>query len=103
MSKILLKITANTGNFAALQLQRDPKTGDLTFAIAAIERLCAANGIDADRIMSSEDNTSGLIVAWYAAHMAAGGAPDPVAEDLLAEMRAEDAMGGRQSYPPGRA
>lgn len=103
MRKKIIKLTANTGDFSALQLQRDPKNGDLTFAVAPIERLCTANNMDAALILASEDSTSGLIVAWYAAHIAAGGAPDPVAEDLLAEIRAEDALGSGQSYPPGRA
>lgn len=103
MSKTFVKLTSNTGSFAKLQLQRDPQTGDLTFSQSAIEQLCADNGIDAAQILSSEDNTSGLIVAWYAAHIAAGGEPDGVAEDLLSEVRAEDEFGGGQSYQPGRA
>ena len=37
------------------------------------------------------------------AHRAAGGDADPVAEDLLAEVRAEDAAGQLYSHKPGRA
>jgi len=34
-----------------------------------------------------EDNVSGLIVSWYQVHRQHGGEPDPVAEDLIAEVR----------------
>ena len=41
-----------------------------------------------------EDNLAGLIVAWYAAHLRGGGDPDPIAEQLGAEIRAEDGYDG---------
>lgn len=41
-----------------------------------------------------EDNAASLIVGWYSAHLAAGGARDPVADDLIAETRVEDERGG---------
>lgn len=46
---------------------------------------------------------SGLIAAWYAAHRQRGGVADPVQEDLLAEIAAEDAHGDGLSHAPGRA
>ena len=45
----------------------------------------------------------GFAARWYSAHRAAGGAPDHVAEDLLSEVRAEDAAGQPYSHQPGRA
>jgi hypothetical protein len=50
-----------------------------------------------------EDNVSGLIIGWYQAHRQQGGEPDPVAEDLIAEVLAEDAAGQNTSLPPGSA
>lgn len=44
-----------------------------------------------------------LITTWYSAHCSAGGDADPVAEDLLAEVRAEDAAGQHYSHKPGHA
>lgn len=44
-----------------------------------------------------------LIINWYSAHINAGGDRDPVADDLIAEVMAEDAAGQPHSFPPGRA
>lgn len=90
-------------NFSDLKLGRSADGGVL-FDWAPIRRICEASGIDvAVFIDSHEDNVSGLMVRWYEGHRAAGGDPDPVAEDLIAEMRAEDAAGQHFSLPPGRA
>jgi hypothetical protein len=50
-----------------------------------------------------EDNAAGLISAWYAEHLARGGARDATMDDLIAEAAAEDQHGGGFSHPPGRA
>lgn len=50
-----------------------------------------------------EDALASLITTWYSAHRAAGGDADPVAEDLIAEVRAEDAAGQPYSHKSGRA
>ena len=42
-----------------------------------------------------EDELADLINQWYRVHLAAGGAPDLVQEDLIGEVRAEDAAGQR--------
>lgn len=88
--------------FADLKLRREPD-GSVSFDRAVIARVCQASGIDAARFEADEDALSSLITGWYRAHRAQGGAPDPVEEDLIAEVRAEDAHGGGISYPPGRA
>ena len=50
-----------------------------------------------------EDNLAALILQWYAAHLAAGGTRDPVQDELVVEMLAEDALGGGYSHPTGHA
>lgn len=78
--------------FEALKLTRDPRTGEVAFDWAPIEAICEASGVDVEVFKHGpEDNVSALIVAWYRAHLAGGGAPDAVQEQLLAEVAAEDA------------
>lgn len=90
-------------DFADLRLTRDPD-GSVSFDWRPIERICEASGIDVSAFRDApEDNVGGLIAQWYAAHLARGGARDPVQDDLIAEVAAEDARGGGQSHQPGRA
>lgn len=90
-------------DFAELKLTRDAD-GMVSIDWVPIERICAASGIDCAVFRDQhEDNVSGLIVAWYAQHLAHGGAHDPVQDDLIAEMLAEDARGDGISHQPGRA
>lgn len=89
--------------FGDLHLARDPD-GGVSFDWTPIERICAASGLDVAVLREGpEDNVSGLIAQWYIAHRAAGGEPDPVQEDLIAEVSAEDAAGQPYSHRPGRA
>lgn len=89
--------------FADLELTRTP-AGAVRFAWPPLERICAASGIDIALLRDlHEDNVAGLIIAWYAAHRAQGGAPDSVAEDLIREAMLEDEHGGGPSHHPGRA
>ena len=91
-------------SFADLKLTRDPQTGDVSFDTAVIERIEAESGLPAGFFMSQpEDAVAALITTWYSAHRAAGGDADPVADDLIAEVRAEDAAGQHYSHAPGRA
>lgn len=90
-------------DFAALHLARDAD-GAVSFDWAVIERICRANNLPVELLREGpEDNIGALLIGWYSAHRNAGGAPDPVAEDLLAEVIAEDAAGQAFSYEPGRA
>ena len=90
--------------FADLRLGRDSKTGDLSFDTSVIERIEQESGLPAGFFMGQhEDALASLITTWYSAHRAAGGDADPVAEDLLAEVRAENAAGQLYSHKPGRA
>ena len=91
-------------SFSELRLGRDPQTGDVSFDTAIIERIEQESGLPACFFMGQhEDALTSLITTWYSAHRAAGGDADPVAEDLLAEVRAEDAAGQLYSHKPGRA
>lgn len=87
--------------FASLQLRR-AADGTIEFDAQALGRLLAHNGI-APTALPDEDAVSELLTAWYLAHRAGGGDPDPTMQDLLAEMRAEDDLGDGLSHPPGRA
>lgn len=71
-----------------------------SFDWTPIERICGRNGLDVALFKHGpEDNVAGLIWTWYAQHRAAGGDTDPVAEEYLAEVIAEDAA-GMASVPP---
>lgn len=90
--------------FADLHLSRDPATGDVSFGWAAVERACEASGIDVATFRDQpEERVAELLVQWYAHHLAQGGTRDACADDLLAEVAAEDARGGGISTAPGRA
>lgn len=99
-----MKLTIPDGiTFADLQLARI-SDGDVELSWHVVEAICEASGIDpAVFAESSEDNLAGLINAWYREHLARGGEPDPVQEDLIAEARLEDERGGGLSHQPGRA
>lgn len=91
-------------DFSALKLARDPSTGAVDFDWRPIESICIASGLDVDLFRSGpEDNAASLISAWYAEHLARGGARDATMDDLIAEAAAEDLAGGGFSHQPGRA
>lgn len=91
-------------SFSALRLARGPQTGDVSFDTSVIERVEAESGLPAGFFMGQhEDAVAALITTWYSQHLAAGGERDEVADDLIAEVRAEDAAGQHNSYPAGRA
>ena len=90
-------------HFADLKLARD-SDGAVSFDVITLEAVCAASGIESDFFMGlHEDNVAGLIIGWYEAHIANGGAPDATAEDLILEVKLEDQHGGGFSLPAGRA
>ena len=90
--------------FSDLRLARDPQTGDVSFDTDVIERIEQESGLPAGFFMGQhEDALAALITTWYSAHRAVGGDQDPVAEDLLAEVMAEDSAGQPYSHKPGRA
>lgn len=89
--------------FSDLRLSRDPD-GSVTFDWSVIQRICEASGLPVEMLQDApEDNVSGLIVGWYQAHRQHGGESDPVADDLIAEVLAEEKAGQAVSYKSGRA
>lgn len=101
MEKITRFVIPDGMAFSDLSLARDPD-GSVSFETGPLVRICEASGLDPD-LMLDEDNRSRLIVGWYAEHLRNGGARDPVQDDLIAEMMAEDAAGQNFSLPPGCA
>ena len=97
-----MKITIPpTVGFADLNLTRS--ASGVAFSWEAIETVCRASGLDVATFRESDQShVADLIAAWYAAHLAAGGATDPVAEDLSREAEFE-ASRGAASHAPGRA
>ena len=90
--------------FADLRLARDPQTGDVSFNTAIIDQVERESGLPAGVFMGQpEDALAALITTWYSQHLAAGGERDAVADDLIAESRAEDAAGQPYSHAPGQA
>ncbi len=102
--KMLAQITIpDDVRFSDLHLARDAD-GMVYFDWRPIERICEVSGIDVALLRDGpEDNVSSLVVAWYAEHLRHGGERDPVQDDLIAEMLAEDTAGQHVSLPPGRA
>lgn len=90
-------------SYSDLKLTRDAD-GGVSFDWAPIERICDASGLDIAFFRSGpEDHVCQLITHWYNAHVAAGGARDPVSDDLISEVQIEDSHGQHTSHHPGRA
>ncbi len=104
MKQQIINIAIPNGlTFSELGLSRK-SDGNVCFDWAVIDRICKASGLPVEMFRDSpEDNVSGLIVGWYQAHRKHGGASDPVAEDLIAEVLAEEKTGQTVSYPSGKA
>jgi hypothetical protein len=100
-----LRVTIPNGiEFADLRLARDVDDGLVHFNMAPIEAICEASALDFSEIVQGPQPLVGLLIAaWYEAHIAQGGAPDPVQEELMEETRLEMELGGGFSYPPGHA
>ena len=78
--------------------------GYVRFDLSALRRVCEAGGLSMDGLMQApEDYLGNLLCSWYAEHIRNGGKPDPVAEHLNAEMRAEVRAGQPWSFPAGSA
>ena len=67
---------------------REPGTGRLLFAPDPLAEFCTSNGIRADDTLGDEHAACCLIDEWYYLHVVAGGGdPDPVVEEIMAELR----------------
>lgn len=103
MSSALVRIAIPADlRFADLRLTREAG-GDLTFDTAPLDRIAAASGEHIAELLRSEDGVCAILVAWYRVARSRGEPADPVAEDIAAEVAAENAAGQGVSLPPGRA
>lgn len=89
--------------FSDLKLSRD-SDGMVSFDRQVIESICEFNSTDPEIFFNApEDNVAQLIMYWYSHHINSGGKQDQVAEDLIAEVMAEDRLGAGISHKPGQA
>jgi hypothetical protein len=80
---VLAQIRIPAGlRFADLKLRRHAG-GDVSFDRAVVARVLEESGIPENA--ATEDLHGSIISGWYARYRAAGGAPDQVMEDLIAE------------------
>ncbi len=105
MRELRLRVTIPNGvEFGDLHLSRNPEDGLVRFEMAPIEAICEASALDLDELVQGPQPLVGLfIAAWYEVHLARGGVPDPVQEDLIEEARLETEHGGGFTYAPGHA
>lgn len=79
-------------------IERDPKTGDLLFPPGFLEAIADANKLslpwhgDKNLPPFTEDMVSEIITKWYFARLDGGYPHDPVLDQLLREVEAEDGL-----------
>lgn len=71
-------------SFADLRLALEPN-GQISYNPMVITSIAQASGLPGLFFMQSDAMATEVIFRWYSAHRLAGGAPDPVAEQLIAE------------------
>lgn len=90
-------------DYADLKLRYEPEGSDIvSFDADVLIAFCRANNLPADAWLN-EDNIATVMAKWYRLHRAAGGAPDPVREQIAFEVELEDRLGGGFSHEGGRA
>ena len=86
-------------NFADLKFRIDGT--DYLFQKSVLMQFCRHNQIHWNRLDIHEQGD--ILRRWYDLHLAAGGARDPVMENLRAEIAAEERVQGGIQIPPGTA
>jgi hypothetical protein len=68
--------------FEDLRLRRcDDAAIDLDMDL--VQKICQLNGLDWDKVLSNPGPVvSTILTVWYKSHLAEGGSPDPVMEQL---------------------
>ena len=104
VERSMMKITIPANlPFSALRLGR-AEDGSVLFSRDAVKQVARASGLPVQFFLNTdENNVASLIVAWYQVHRQHGGEPNPVADDLIAEVAFEDATGQSYSLSAGRA
>ena len=77
--------------FAELELAREAGTKRLLYKSAPLAELLRFNDFAqpaGQSMLDAEDLTAWVIAHWYLKHREEGGVPDPVAEEVLAEIAA---------------
>ena len=74
--------------FEDLALERDPVTKRLLYKPEPLAKLFMANELALQALFDDEDVVCWLVAEFYLNHRRAGGEPDPVAEEVLAEVAA---------------
>jgi hypothetical protein len=100
-----LRMTIPYGvEFGDLHLSRSQDDGLVHFEMAPIQAICEASALDLEELVLGPQPLVGLLIAaWYEVHIAQGGAPDPVQEDLMEEARLVTEHGGGFAHAPGHA
>ncbi|MEO8137108.1 MAG: hypothetical protein ABI831_24410 [Betaproteobacteria bacterium] len=91
----LKAITQKGCDFTALELEREPVTGALWFNRESLVAFCRVNDQNPARVLADLDLACCFIALWYCLHRQGGGAPDMVAEQIVAEVVANDDAGGQ--------
>ena len=98
MKKIQINITIPAEvDFSDLRLARDPVSGDISFEGDIVRSICDNNNLPFQVYA-----INALLVAWYAHHRRHGGPPDPVMEQIIAEVEAEAVTGVAMRGGTGR-
>ncbi len=77
-------------DFTALELVYEPVSGALWFKREPLAEFCLCNDQDPDRVLADLDLACCFIALWYCLHRQHGGAPDHVAERIVAEVVAHE-------------
>ena len=73
-------------DFTGLKLRRGAASGEHAYDRKVLTKIIAANGFGQQTLIQRRDLELWIISECYLAHRAGGGAPDSVAEDILASV-----------------
>ncbi|MBB1077495.1 hypothetical protein HUU62_24130 [Rhodoferax sp. 4810] len=78
-------------DFADLKLRRCADDA-IDLDMDLVKRICKINGLDFDKVCQNPGPVvSSILTVWYKTHLAEGGAPDAVMEQLKTPQRAQPA------------
>ena len=72
-------------SFADLKVRRCDDDG-IDLDMDLVKRVCRINGLDFDKVLQNPGPViSSILTVWYKSHLAQGGAPDALMEELKAQ------------------